>query len=480
MNNYIKRVRASGLFYQDTELVVDFTELTNCIYGVNGTGKTVLINLIVNALRVNVYELLESPFFSLTLLSTEKGKKQPENFITVKKHDGDIVYIFHTDIDVTLENPWRSNKANLLKKIKKGVHYRVEKQERNHWIKKTTCDGLTENEIVNINPRIISNAISKHISLTYVPLLRHSYTSATSEHLNYKDEYNYSAIDPNVAVLKDLENEFSRRFAAAQVEVSAILENLSSKFFEKLLLSQDFNLGPSNHLAKIQKISASNVVDYDQDKVTEVASIVTELKLQISEGKIYKHYDLWRDMQQKLIDSNRILMYENGKGNTEEHDAYREAYFNLLAYIPIYEKFESAIDEVKHAYYKKQLLLSPFEKFENEVNHFLSNHKHFEFDNSGRFNFRNNGRPFNFSILSSGEKHLIAILGRVCVSSFNGTSTFIADEPELSLHLEWQRKILPAVHRLSPNTQIIVATHSPAVIASDSHLIDIEECYKNG
>ena len=39
----------------------------------------------------------------------------------------------------------------------------------------------------------------------------------------------------------------------------------------------------------------------------------------------------------------------------------------------------------------------------------------------------------------------------------------MADEPELSLHIAWQRQIIPAIRKINPNSQIIVATHSPEV-----------------
>ena len=45
----------------------------------------------------------------------------------------------------------------------------------------------------------------------------------------------------------------------------------------------------------------------------------------------------------------------------------------------------------------------------------------------------------------------------------NATNIFLTDEPELSLHIEWQRKIIPAIQKLNPNAQIIAATHSPEV-----------------
>ncbi len=38
------------------------------------------------------------------------------------------------------------------------------------------------------------------------------------------------------------------------------------------------------------------------------------------------------------------------------------------------------------------------------------------------------------------------------------------DEPEASLHFEWQKRLISIVHELNPNAQIILTTHSPALI----------------
>ncbi len=37
----------------------------------------------------------------------------------------------------------------------------------------------------------------------------------------------------------------------------------------------------------------------------------------------------------------------------------------------------------------------------------------------------------------------------------------MADEPELSLHVDWQEKLLGALTQLAGRCQFIVATHSP-------------------
>ena len=38
------------------------------------------------------------------------------------------------------------------------------------------------------------------------------------------------------------------------------------------------------------------------------------------------------------------------------------------------------------------------------------------------------------------------------------------DEPEASLHFEWQKRLVGLIRELNPNAQIVLTTHSPAVI----------------
>lgn len=65
--------------------------------------------------------------------------------------------------------------------------------------------------------------------------------------------------------------------------------------------------------------------------------------------------------------------------------------------------------------------------------------------------------------LSSGEKQMLAILLTVLVEDRQPYVLFM-DEPEVSLHIEWQKQLIDLVLRLNPNVQIILTTHSPAVI----------------
>lgn len=65
--------------------------------------------------------------------------------------------------------------------------------------------------------------------------------------------------------------------------------------------------------------------------------------------------------------------------------------------------------------------------------------------------------------LSSGEKQMLIILLTVLVQNHEHYVLFM-DEPEVSLHFEWQKQIITLIRELNPHVQIILTTHSPAVV----------------
>ncbi len=74
--------------------------------------------------------------------------------------------------------------------------------------------------------------------------------------------------------------------------------------------------------------------------------------------------------------------------------------------------------------------------------------------------------------LSSGERQIVVMLAHLSLNeSLADSGVFIVDEPELSLHVSWQEKFVDAILQANPNVQFILATHSPAII-----LDKIENC----
>ena len=77
----------------------------------------------------------------------------------------------------------------------------------------------------------------------------------------------------------------------------------------------------------------------------------------------------------------------------------------------------------------------------------------------------NKERNLDMNALSSGEKQLLILLTETLLQQ-NNPYVFIADEPELSLHIEWQRNLVNSIRSLNPNAQIIFATHAPEIAAN--------------
>jgi predicted ATPase len=84
------------------------------------------------------------------------------------------------------------------------------------------------------------------------------------------------------------------------------------------------------------------------------------------------------------------------------------------------------------------------------------------------------GRKLGLTSLSSGERQVLTMI--FCASRMSqGQGIFLVDEPELSLHVDWQRDILMEVARQAGGRQIIACTHSPEVGADNPECIQFFE-----
>ncbi|MCQ2093899.1 MAG: ATP-binding protein [Bacteroidaceae bacterium] len=82
---------------------------------------------------------------------------------------------------------------------------------------------------------------------------------------------------------------------------------------------------------------------------------------------------------------------------------------------------------------------------------------------SNEIQFIQNGEVLTPYQLSSGEKQMLVIMMTVLVE--NGEHyALLMDEPEISLHIEWQKQLIGLIRELNPNAQVILSTHSPALI----------------
>jgi predicted ATP-dependent endonuclease of OLD family len=113
--------------------------------------------------------------------------------------------------------------------------------------------------------------------------------------------------------------------------------------------------------------------------------------------------------------------------------------------------------DIANIYTKRNMFLNTIDKS------FESTGKKINRDNSKISFITDDGSDLDTTNLSSGEKQLLIILLTVLCER-DAKFILMMDEPEISLHLEWQKTLIGDVLSLNPNCQIILTTHSPGII----------------
>ncbi|CAG2152868.1 hypothetical protein LMG26411_04287 [Cupriavidus numazuensis] len=109
----------------------------------------------------------------------------------------------------------------------------------------------------------------------------------------------------------------------------------------------------------------------------------------------------------------------------------------------------------------EKLMLSSINLLTDTFNEYLIDSKKLVFKEN-RVVIEIEGDEHDLEDLSSGERHILTFLSLVLFGA-RERDFLIIDEPEISLNILWQRKLMALFTKLAPSTQIIVASHSPAI-----------------
>lgn len=84
------------------------------------------------------------------------------------------------------------------------------------------------------------------------------------------------------------------------------------------------------------------------------------------------------------------------------------------------------------------------------------------------------------NMLSSGERQLLYILLKAINISGNN-NILLMDEPEISLHLAWQKDLIEKIKEINENCQLIIVTHSPSIMMNGwlDNYVEIESIQKD-
>lgn len=129
----------------------------------------------------------------------------------------------------------------------------------------------------------------------------------------------------------------------------------------------------------------------------------------------------------------------------------------ILEHSLLSELFQNMIDELE----VEKLILSSINLLVDRFNTYLINDKRLVVNGSEVYVEIGDERH-SVNELSSGERHILTFLALVLFEG-QGRDFLVIDEPEISLNIKWQRELMAIFSALLPSTQIIVASHSPAL-----------------
>jgi len=136
---------------------------------------------------------------------------------------------------------------------------------------------------------------------------------------------------------------------------------------------------------------------------------------------------------------------------------------------PSLRRIVENLDEVERSIERAMI---PVNSFLEKITRLFSRGKSLKLSGNELEIILSDGRALPIAHLSSGEKHLIRILLSAMTA---GPNTVLIDEPELSMHIDWQRLFVQTILSLNPSCQLILASHSPEIMADmpDSNIFKL-------
>ncbi len=150
-----------------------------------------------------------------------------------------------------------------------------------------------------------------------------------------------------------------------------------------------------------------------------------------------------REMSQSIVE--RIKQYQISPGSLQSEQKAE----SLLSSIRL---------EIENVEAGRAKLMLPFSEIQSVVQSMFG-HKGIKV---GRVSFGDAAEAINSDVMSAGEKQMLSFI------AYNGLAehaVVLVDEPELSLHVDWQRTLFGTLMRQRASNQFIIATHSPFIYA---------------
>jgi predicted ATP-dependent endonuclease of OLD family len=432
---------------------IEFKTNISILVGINGSGKTSILNIINWLLKPNLGELCLIQFESIIL----KFRYKSDEFILTSLQN-------KVEVTVDLTNVTKQKKYNQIQATFKVHPRRLTKNELLKESMANEYNGLGPEEHEKETWAFLFSELPKPI---VIGLDRNLYAQEGDE-LRFQEDVlsrdkKSNLKRENLALFSPLDRVKFLLSKEHNIYRNKVLQ-LYSSLNEKIMLSAFDEIFTKNNIRTLINspkptietidVLAEQVVNFlRQNQILKTNSP----KRREINSAVKKVNDYFKKLK------NILKMTQNA---TSENNLL------YLTNISQFKKINDLIVEFKQFEEDTKKLYFPLKEFLDTLNNFFT-------DSAKQLYFDKESSEIKFNILdraglvvddnrdiknlSSGEKQIFILLTYIKYSST--LNLFIIDEPELSLHPKWQGDFLDSVQKLMPEeSQLIIATHSPEII----------------
>ncbi|MCG3665173.1 ATP-binding protein [Aliarcobacter butzleri] len=409
---HITNINIIGLFkYLNYD--IPFNEGINIIHGINGKGKTTILNIITNILNGDLKKFYQLSFKKIEITFNN-------GFIKIYRNDNNkLVFDFKIDTEIFEERD--VSNTNSIKAF----------------LNRITLKPLL------LPAQRVSIQETYHIERD-IDILDYRYRRMSYERDRfYREEKNIFQPNPKMIDILSIPRELIERARKFSMVTTRSFSNLDMKLFEKFFETTLFsNIENNNDFNVVEKIK--------------------EIKIQKNEYfSKYKKLFIQSKILEKIEEliSNEDINFKNNQIND---------------FLSLY------LDNIKQKNRVISKYVTPFTNLEKIINS-LFDGKKIQISTNEELNnifkiISKSDDEISIQHFSSGEKNLILIFFHF-LFEVDEKTLFMIDEPELSLHIDWQYSIIKYFQEYSNNNQILVVTHSPDIMQDHrEYQINLDKC----
>lgn len=324
-------------------------------------------------------------------------------------------------------------------------------------------------------------AVTRHVIIAKIFNMMDAKVTIIIKKIVIKDLFKRKDIDWNLEDVNVLVGKNGSGKSTIIQTIVALLrqelnESLSNSAFSQLTLANEgtvthkvnfHELNADQLLGLLNTIKNSNlkgrVKDKDKKQLNELIQLLEQKNedskiKEFGMGSIEVSENLKNTKQIKVELISTINMSANSIYEFKKSDGERTTILDM--------EIASELERLKSVFkISDDAGISIQEKLETAINSLFDEcNKFVRFDNGKiLIKMKDSDEEIRYNLLSSGERQLLYILIKTANSSLEDT-VLLMDEPEISLHLTWQEKLISTIKSINDSCQLIIVTHSPAIL----------------